>query len=77
MEKTEVITASGIRPTPQALIVLIDDREIAVPWERCSRRLAEASEAERLQARLSPGGYGIHWPLLDEDLSIHGIIRGL
>jgi hypothetical protein len=28
-----------------------------------------------LAAELSPGGYGIHWPLLDEDLSISGLLR--
>ncbi len=32
---------------------------------------------ERMNAELSPGGYGIHWPLVDEDLSINGLLRGL
>ena len=28
----------------------------------------------RHRAELSPGGYGIHWPLLDEDISIGGLV---
>ncbi len=30
---------------------------------------------ERAMYRISPSGYGIHWPLIDEDLSINGILR--
>jgi hypothetical protein len=29
---------------------------------------------QRRRAELSPGGYGIHWPLLDEDISIGGLV---
>jgi hypothetical protein len=36
--------------------------------------LAAAAPEERRRAELSPGGYGIHWPLLDEDLSIGGLV---
>ncbi|MBX7175313.1 MAG: DUF2442 domain-containing protein [Saprospiraceae bacterium] len=31
-----------------------------------------ASDADRRDYQLSPSGYGIHWPKLDEDLSING-----
>jgi Protein of unknown function (DUF2442) len=39
------------------------------------KRLAAATEQERLAAELSPGGYGIHWPLIDEDLSVNGLLK--
>ena len=75
MQATEPITATGIELTPQALILLLGERRLRVPWERCSPRLAAASEPERLLAELSPGGYGIHWPLIDEDLSVNGLFK--
>ncbi|MGA2589252.1 MAG: DUF2442 domain-containing protein [Bryobacteraceae bacterium] len=43
---------------------------VSISWENCSDRLARASAAERSQAELSPSGYGIHWPLIDEDLAV-------
>jgi hypothetical protein len=75
MQTTEPITAAAIETTRDALVVSLADRQVRIPWERCSTRLAGATELERATAELSPGGYGIHWPLLDEDLSIGGLIR--
>jgi hypothetical protein len=34
-----------------------------------------ATEAERNFYKISPSGYGIHWPAIDEDLSIKGLIN--
>ena len=39
-----------------------------------SRKLNRASEIERGNYEISPSGYGIHWPLIDEDLSIDGLL---
>lgn len=39
-----------------------------------SQRLFKASQAERERCEISPSGYGIHWPLIDEDLSIDGLL---
>ncbi len=74
MKATEILTAKKIKPTPDALIIVLPDREVQVRWEDCSPRLAAATDQERMSAELSPGGYGIHWPLLDEDLSIGGLL---
>jgi hypothetical protein len=30
-----------------------------------------------MEAELSPGGHGIHWPLIDEDLSVSGLLRDI
>jgi hypothetical protein len=75
MPKTKPITATGIEPAHDGLVVILKDRRVIVPWERCSTKLATASQSARMKAELSPGGYGVHWPLLDEDLSVHGLIE--
>ena len=66
--------AKAIEITPEALIVITDTGSTAIPWERCSERLARASHLERSRAELSPSGYGIHWPLLDEDLAVGPLV---
>jgi uncharacterized protein DUF2442 len=73
--KTGPVLAKAIETTPEALIVVMESGPIAIPWEKCSERLARASQAERDRAELSPSGYGIHWPLIDEDLAIGPLIR--
>jgi hypothetical protein len=74
MRATKPITAKGIETTTEALIIHLHDRLVRVPWDKCSPRLAAATTEQRCKAELSPGGYGIHWPLLDEDLSIGGLV---
>jgi len=75
MRTTEVITAVSIETNEDELVVRLADREVRIPWDRCSPALAAATAEERRRAELSPGGYGIHWPMLDEDLSIGGLVR--
>jgi len=75
MQKTEPITATAIETTRDALILVLADRRLRIPWERCSKKLASATELQRSTIELSPGGYGIHWPLIDEDLSVPGLVR--
>lgn len=57
------------------IVDLMDGRTIAVPlaWYP---RLANATEKQRNHWELTGGGYGIHWPDLDEDLSAEGLLRG-
>ena len=54
---------------------LMDGRSIRVPlaWYP---RLLKASEAEKSNWERCGGGYGIHWPEIDEHLSTEGILRG-
>jgi len=40
-----------------------------------SKRLSEASESEKNDFIISPAGYGIHWPQIDEDLSLNGLLN--
>jgi hypothetical protein len=75
MRATETILAKSIDITDNELIIHLGDKELRIHWEKCSERLVKASDEERHQAELSPGGYGIHWPLIDEDLSIGGLVK--
>lgn len=56
------------------LYLVVDGNEYKLPWSAISKSLADASTTERNRFEISPAGYGIHWPLLDEDLSIDGLI---
>ena len=73
--KTKPVLAKAIETTPQSLIVILESGPVSIPWEKCSERLAHASLAERNRAELSPSGYGIHWPLIDEDLAVGPLLR--
>ncbi len=77
MQTTEPITATAIETTPEGLVLILGERRVCIAWDKCSPTLASATAGERMNAELSPGGYGIHWPLVDEDLSINGLLRGL
>jgi hypothetical protein len=54
---------------------LMDGRTIAVPlaWYP---RLLNATPDQRRNWKRAGGGYGLHWPDLDEDLSTEGLLRG-
>ena len=52
----------------------VDGHDYEVDVARQSRRLAAASPEERGNFIVSPSGYGIHWPDIDEDLSVDGLI---
>lgn len=54
---------------------LMDGRTIAAPLAWYPRLLA-ATPAQRANWTRAGGGYGIHWPDLDEDLSTEGLLRG-
>ncbi len=56
-------------------VELIDGRTIAVPvaWYP---RLAHATAEERNSWRLIGGGRGIHWPAIDEDISVANLLDG-
>lgn len=62
--------------TDDALVVrLTDGRTISVPigWYP---RLLHGSPAERTNWRPIGNGEGIHWPDLDEDIEVDGLVAG-
>ncbi len=74
---TETAAAKNVRVTDRALVVeLRDGRVVSVPlaWYP---RLAEGSPGERRRWELLGPGIGIHWPDLDEDISVEGLLQGL
>ena len=73
--KTKPVLAKAIETTPDALILIMEDGSVSIPWEKCSERLAHASPIERDRAELSASGYGIRWPLIDEDLAVGPLLR--
>jgi hypothetical protein len=54
---------------------LADGRTITVPYAWYPR-LLHASPEQRANWETCGGGYGIHWPDIDEDLSTEGLLRG-
>ena len=75
-----------IKPRPSILALeigqdtitatLSDGREISIPtvW---FERLASASKDQLMDFEISPSGYGIHWPQIDEDISVKAFTDGL
>ena len=56
-------------------VVLVDGRRVSVPlaW---FPRLLHATSAERSHFEFLADGHGIHWPDIDEDISVEGLLRG-
>lgn len=54
---------------------LEDGRTISIPigWYP---RLAHGTPAERAHFQISGAGYGVHWPDLDEDIGVEGLLLG-
>lgn len=67
---------ADVRCDDDRLIVdLVDGRTIAAPLAWYPRLLAATPE-QRARWEIAGGGYGIHWPDIDEDLSTEGLLRG-
>lgn len=59
----------------QYLRLVINGQQFQLAWEDCSSRLANATPAQRLHMEVSPSGYGIHWPEIDEDLAVKPLLE--
>lgn len=67
---------SDVVITDDLLVVsLMDGRTISVPlaWYP---RLLKATKKQQQKWEIAGGGYGIHWPDIDEDLNTEGLLRG-
>ena len=73
--ETDVRAMNVVLDDARLVVDLMDGRTIAVPlaWYP---RLANATPEQRNHWQLAGGGYGIHWPDIDEDLSTEGLLRG-
>jgi hypothetical protein len=72
MSKYHSIQSLGL--DGQWMILTVDNQTVRLPIAQTSSRLAKATEAEREIYQVSPSGYGIHWPTIDEDLSIDELL---
>lgn len=79
------MTSSSPSVDPRAIDVGIDDDNLTVDLADGRRltvplawfpRLLHASVDQRRNWRLLGDGQGIHWPDIDEDLSVSGLLRG-
>jgi hypothetical protein len=69
------VLATSVRFDREMLLVLLSDgREIGVPLEWFPR-LRDASPDQRGNWRLIGKGVGIHWPDMDEDISVPGLLE--
>jgi hypothetical protein len=73
----KVRTVQAIHFQKDRLILLMDEKEYRFNLADISPKLRKACKKERESYKISPSGYGIHWPLLDEDLSIEALINSL
>jgi Protein of unknown function (DUF2442) len=64
---------STLEKSADLVVTLMDGRKIATPLDWYPR-LQRASAAQRAQYEIMP--MGIHWPAIDEDLSIAGMLKG-
>ena len=68
-------TAVDVTVTDERLtVILADGRELSAPLAWFSR-LVEATDAQRREWRFIGRGQGIHWPEIDEDVSIASLLR--
>jgi hypothetical protein len=56
------------------MVLKVDGQAYRVDMPSVSARLANADDANRRSYSISPSGYGVHWPHIDEDLTIDGLI---
>ena len=56
------------------LRLVIDGKAHQFDLTTQSKRLAAATQEQRARVEVSPSGYGLHWPDIDEDLSIDGLL---
>jgi hypothetical protein len=57
------------------LLIRVDGQQYSFKLVAISKKLAGASKIEREKYEISPSGYGIHWPMIDEDLSVDGLLE--
>ena len=56
------------------LFLKVDGKNLEIDLKGISSIFLNANDEELQKFELSPSGYGIHWPLLDEDVSIDGLL---
>jgi hypothetical protein len=67
---------AGVKVSASMLTVILrDGRKISAPLDWFPK-LKTASTQARSVWEIAAAGHGIHWPLIDEDLSVDGLLHG-
>lgn len=59
----------------ETITIKIDGLEYTFDLNHLSTKLLNATSQQRNEYQISPANYGIHWPLIDEDLSIKQLLE--
>lgn len=65
----------NIQTDQDYLYLRIDTQTYRIHWANTSSRLLNATLPQRQHLEVSPSGYGIHWPWIDEDLAITPLLQ--
>ena len=69
-ERVEEVEVTGA----ELIVRLRDGRRVAVPLDWFPR-LKAASPTQRARWELAAAGLGVHWPEIDEDIGVAGLLR--
>ncbi len=58
-----------------SMFLNVDGKSFQILLDKVSAKLKSANETQRNVYKISPSGYGIHWPLIDEDLSLNLLLK--
>jgi hypothetical protein len=67
----------GISFDQDLICLTVDGQVIKLPISKVSKKLELANDIQRNLYTISPSGYGIHWPLIDEDLSVDSLLKNI
>jgi Protein of unknown function (DUF2442) len=71
----KVHNVASVSSDAHYLYLTVDDQPYRIRWNACSPRLRQATTEQRQHVEVSPSGYGLHWPEIDEDLAITPLLQ--
>jgi hypothetical protein len=75
MEILDIPKISSASFNGDIFIIIADGKKYTWDVKEISNRLSNASETDRNNFIISPSGYGIHWPTINEDISLNGLLN--
>jgi hypothetical protein len=74
-EKVITVKPADVKADAKGLVIKYKSKPYTFTWKSISKKLATAHARQRGNFFLSASGYGIHWPDLDEDISISALLK--
>ncbi len=72
---TKIHNVELVKTDETYIYLTVDGQPYRMRWVECSPKLKTATQIERNYLEISPSGYGLHWPLIDEDLAITPLLK--